>query len=175
METLNETLFENRCRYTRAILLEMSNRIRRPARIVMLVCVAVLLACAALYWFYLGDSLMTAVCAALAALFAAYEALVLRLSVRSTLQRYQELYHAPLESRTFFYDDYILNTNEQTKGELRLEYTQLTALLETKHLYLLRLRRQLVVPVDKDGFVGGERSAFERFIREKAVKAKIRL
>jgi hypothetical protein len=169
-----ETRFENRCRFSKENLLEMIWRIRKPATIYLLACSTVLLACSATLFFYLNDLPRGFAALFLALFFILYGLFLPRFSVNRQLKQHRELYHTEIVSDIAFYDDYYFSTSEQTKAETKTDYSQIKRVLRTKHLYLLRLSAQIVYLVDKNGFTKGNAADFESFIREKAVRAKIR-
>ncbi len=169
-----ESRFENSCRFSKENLLEMTKRIRKPSTIYLLVCSAVLLVCSAVLFFYLYDLTRGFAALFLALFFIFFSLFQPRLSVSRLLKQYRELYHAEIVSDVAFFDDYLFSTSEQTKGETKTDYTQIKRVMRTQHLYLLRLGAQVVYLVDRDGFTKGNAADFEAFIREKAIRAKIR-
>ena len=91
------------------------------------------------------------------------------------LKQYHELYHTEYITTTLFFEEYIVDFNEQTSGKTIIEYAQIMKLTQTKGLYLLMMRQNLVLLIDKNGFIKGDIAAFETFIINKAIKAKIKL
>lgn len=74
-----------------------------------------------------------------------------------------------------FYQEHMMDFNEQTNGKTIIEYAQIIKVTKTKGLYLLMMRQNLILLIDKNGFVKGDKTAFETFIIEKAINAKIKL
>lgn len=97
------------------------------------------------------------------------------LFARKNEKRLLLLYNEIPESATYFYDDYLLTTNEKTNGELKLDYDKIIKVKQSQNLYLLILKERLVVMVDKNRFEKGTCEEFEEFIKSKAVNAKIKL
>lgn len=169
-----EPQFENRCRFSKENLLEMTKRIRKPSTIYLLVCSAILFVCSAVLFFYLYDLTRGIAALFLALFFISYALFLPRFSVSRLQKQYRELYHAEIVSDIAFFDDYLFSTCEQTKGETKTDYTQIKRIMRTQHLYLLRLGAHVVYLVDRGGFSKGNAADFEAFIREKAVRARIR-
>jgi len=169
-----ESYFENKCRFSKANLLEMTKRIRKPSTINLFVCSAMLLVCSAVFFFYLYDLALGFAALFLALFFIFFSLLLPRVSVNRLQKQHRELYHAEIVSELAFYDDHLFSTSEQTKGEIKTDYTQIKRILRTQHLYLLQLGVQVVYLVDRNGFTKGNAADFEAFIREKATRAKIR-
>lgn len=85
-----------------------------------------------------------------------------------------ELFNEIPEGKTLFYEDHLMSVSTNN-AELKLEYTKIQKVKQSKNLYLLVLKRKLVVMVDKNRFEKGKCEEFEKFIAEKAVNAKIKL
>ncbi|HEX2937395.1 MAG TPA: YcxB family protein [Ruminiclostridium sp.] len=170
-----EPLIENKCKHSKANLLEMAKGSRSTVHII--ICIAIIIYC-----------IGTAICCILrncfpgilvsfllTAFFAFLYLFLPYKNVNKMIKRCYELYHAEVESNLCFFEDYILNVNKQTNGETKTDYNQIIKVSQTKNLYLMNLREQIVILVDKNGFVKGNKDDFKRLIKEKAVHAKIRL
>ena len=80
-----------------------------------------------------------------------------------------------LEGQTLFYDDCIVSTNSADNSEVKIDYGKIIKVMQSKNLYLLVMKQKLVIMVNKNGFEKGNCEDFEKFIRTKAVNAKIKL
>lgn len=169
-----EEILVNVCPFNKETLTELVKATRKPSRIVIAVCVVVLIALSAVNYFLLYDVFAAVMTLFFAVFFGVFEALVPRISVKKTLKRYDELYHAEVVSELHFTEDSIFSTSPQTKAESTLLYTQIKKVLRTKNLYIIRLGAQLALLVDKYGFTQGGCADFELLMRQKATKAKIK-
>ncbi|MEN6596040.1 MAG: YcxB family protein [Clostridiaceae bacterium] len=168
-----EPKFVNSCAHNKKNLVEMSKHTRRGARVLVIVCALFLLLIALFEYFVIYDFSMAFFSLFLGAFFFVYIQLLPRISARTTLKRYQVLYHADVVSELQFFEDHILMQSEQTKEHIELQYAQIKKVVRTKNLYLLQLSAQLVLLADKAGFQSGASClAFEGFLRQKAVRAR---
>ena len=168
-----EPVFVNFCSLNKKNLADMAKHTRRGARVIVNICAVLLLIVALLEYFVIYDFSMAFFSLFLGAFFFAYVQLLPRISARMTLKRYQVLYHAEVVSELQFFDDHILMQSEQSKEQIDIQYAQMKRVIRTKNLYLLQLGAQLVLLADKAGFQNGAScSAFEAFLREKAIRAR---
>ena len=170
-----EPLFQNKCKYSKTILLEMLKKTRKKLHIIICICILVYCFGAAIYCIYLNSIWGSGISFLLTAFFILLYLYLPYYNVNKMIRRYYELYHAEVETATYFFGDYILGINKQTNGETKTDDKQIIKIVKTKNLYLMLMKEQLVILVDKNGFVKGNKDEFEEFIKEKAVYAKIRL
>jgi len=170
-----DTLFENKCIYSKENLLEMVRKKRQKPFIVCSYTLIAYLGVNAVSHFFQQDFIKAVIllfsCVAFTCLylFSPY------ISVKKMLKRDNELYHTECSATILFFDDHFVGIHEPTSGQTITNYTHLIQVSQTKGLYLLSMRENLVWMVDKNGFIKGDRMAFETFIKEKAVHAKIKL
>ncbi len=88
-------------------------------------------------------------------------------------RRIQETYGTDrIEIRAAFFDDEVAFHNLASNAEMRLPYTSLKLLTETKDLFLIRTQQKQVVPLAKYGFSDVTIEGFRAFMDEKCPKAK---
>lgn len=63
-----------------------------------------------------------------------------------------------------FYEDTLETTT--SRSNLKIEYSKITKIIETKNLYLLFIEKQGII-ISKAGFIVGENYKFKSFITEK--------
>ena len=170
-----EPIYQNTCRYSKANRLEMAKRTTKVSYTV--ICMLVIVYCigSTIYFILMNDLLGSMCCFLLSVFFILFCIYLPYRNVNRVMRRSYSLYHSEVESDVCFFADYILVVNKQTSGQTKIDYTQIIKVTQTKNLYLLILKENLVVPIDKNGFVKGNRDDFERFIIGKAVNAKIKL
>ena len=164
--------FVNRCTFNKSNLLEMVKFNRRWLRILVYVCSAIILLSAAFEFILADDVTQGSLWLALGLFFLVYTLLLPRISAKTMLKRYDTLYHAQIVSELQFFEDRIATSSEQTHAQTTILYPQIKRVIRTKNLYLLQLSAQLVLLVDRAGFVSGSGEAFEPFIRQKATSAR---
>lgn len=170
-----ETLFENKCIYSKENLLELAKKTRPKIRDIVLFIMITFCTAYVIYSFIQYDYFGATIFLLLCAFVVGIEILLPYIEVNKALKRFQEIYHTEVETTILFYDDHMIGINEQTSGKTKTEYIQLIEVIQTKGLYLLRMKENINILVDKSGFIKGDRAAFEAFIKEKASKAKIRI
>ena len=90
-------------------------------------------------------------------------------------KQFLAIYDEIPESITNFYEDNLKTTTPANNAEITIDYDKIIKLKQTKNLYLIILKENLVVMVDKNGFEEGNCEDFEKFIVSKATKAKNKL
>ena len=90
-------------------------------------------------------------------------------------KQFLAIYDEIPESFVNFYEDNLKTTTPANNAEITIEYDKITKLKQTKNLYLIILKQNLVVMVDKNEFKKGNCEEFEKFIVSKATKAKNKL
>lgn len=170
-----EPKFVNRCAFSKENLLEMTKYTRRSTRLIVYVSACVLILSSLASFFLAHDVTQGLLWLGLGAFFFAYTLLLPHLSVKTMLKRYDALYHAEIVSELQFFEGSIITSSEQTHAQTNILYPQIKWVIRTKRLYLLQLSAQLVLLVDRAGFVTGSSEDFEPFIRGKATSAKFLL
>ncbi|MDD2993555.1 MAG: YcxB family protein [Pygmaiobacter sp.] len=92
-----------------------------------------------------------------------------------TYRRNQVMYQAQPRVEVDFFDDQLQAHNESSKAILQFTYDKIVRIKETKNLYLLLLPEQLVVMVQKRGFISGQPAEFVPFLKQKCPDAARRL
>ena len=96
-------------------------------------------------------------------------------SEKKRQKQFLALYNETPESITNFYEDNLKITTPANNAEITIDYDKIIKLKQTKNLYLIILKENLVVMVDKNGFEEGNCEDFEKFIVLKAINAKNKL
>ena len=86
-----------------------------------------------------------------------------------------EMYDTVPENVIMFYQEKIMTESLTNKAESTVEYSKIKKIKQSKNMYLLILNRDLVLMVNKNNFEKGSCEEFEKFIKEKAINAKIKL
>lgn len=171
-----EPIFINRFKHTKEMYIEVNNKyaVLNP-RISALVFLLAYSALAFIIYYYLYDLLAAIIVEALGIFFALYTPLRIHILAGKREKMFLELYEEIPVGETLFFDDHIFSVSETNKSELNLDYKKIRKVKQSKNFYLLILNRKLIVFVDKNNFEKGTCEEFEKFIKEKAVNAKIRL
>lgn len=64
--------------------------------------------------------------------------------------------------------------NLQSGVEIQVPYDKVVQVMETKHLFLIRIPEKRILLVDKSGFQRGNADDFRSFLKEKCTTAKFR-
>lgn len=84
------------------------------------------------------------------------------------INEYNSLHNAPEEDELFFYDDYLLSRDINTKSELKIEYDRIIKVKSTKKLYVFHIKdSQTKLITDKNMTAKGTDDNFEDFIKSK--------
>ena len=75
---------------------------------------------------------------------------------------------------TCFYENEIIGSTKQIKGAVKTYYTDVTTVIETANLYLLKIKSNSVVVAAKNGFIADNSEEFRGFLIEKCVNAKFK-
>lgn len=177
-----EANFENICEYTKTNIYEMHKnhksvfRIFLPAFFIFEGISVVVQVFDNTRLFDTSVRLLSIIAAVLLISLGVFLYLVIpRLETKKTLKRDNELYHTTVKTNIKFYSEYIIGLNCQTNGETKTEYSQIVKIKETNHLFLLYLRANLVILVDKNGFTKGNAEEFRQYISQSVPNAKMKL
>lgn len=170
-----EPLFTNKCTYTKEVFREALfgyNKRKSTVSIVVLSIVILLTIYQIIFYagtsdislalFLLGLSVLTYV------LFPIIQA---NLSYKRSI----EMHHELIKALTTFYEDHFVSTAQPSNATITVKYDQMKRVIATRQLYLIVIRWQLFYIIDKNGFDKINMLEFEKFLREKAPKAKFRL
>ena len=84
------------------------------------------------------------------------------------IREYNALHNATEEDELFFYDDYLLSRDINTKSELKIEYERIIKVKSTKHLYVFHIKdSKSKLITDKNMIAEGTNKSFEEFIKSK--------
>lgn len=84
------------------------------------------------------------------------------------IREYNALHNATEEDELFFYDDYLLSRDINTKSELKIEYDRIIKVKSTKKLYVFHIKdSQTKLITDKNMTAQGTDENFENFIKSK--------
>lgn len=90
-----------------------------------------------------------------------------------TAERCILLFHEVPVQTVRFFDDHLEPVSIMWKEELSFEYSQLIRVEKSKRLYVLYFNGKMMVILDKTKFENITLEEFERFIRERAINAKV--
>lgn len=171
-----EPLFINKFRHTKESYIEMNMKYSQFTRIFFgIIFFAALGVLSVFGYFILCDLLYTVVFAVLAVGFAFYPTVRIYLLARKREKVLLEMYGVIPENIIMFSDENIMATSLTNKAETKLEYSRIKRIKQSRNMYLLILSKGVVLMVDKMSFEKGNCEEFEKFIKEKAINAKIRL
>jgi len=170
-----ETLFENKCIFSKGNLLEMAKKSRSKSKdiiiyILFVFCMGLVILSSVQYK-YLEAGIYLIFCLIIVCLYL----FLPYMNVNKAMKQFKEIYHTEVETTVLFFDDYMVSINKQTAGEIKMDYLQIIKVKQTKGLYLLQMQQNINILVDKNGFTKGDREGFITFIKEKAGNAKIRI
>lgn len=168
-----EPLFTNKCSYTKEVILEAylsyNKRERRILTPIILICDFLGVAMSFIHFEFPLMMLLFI----LNILFFFFVFAIPRIIAHRIYKVHLEVLKEPIVGTTDYYDDKFVSIAYPTKAELNIQYSQLKRIISSNNLYLLVIRFQLFFIVDKNGFDKINMVEFEKFIEEKAPKAKI--
>ncbi len=170
-----ETLFENKCIYSKKNLLEMAKKTQKKQLVVVNIFVMIFFVLNAFSQILIHNSIGMGVFFLLCAGLISLTFFLPNITANNISKQYHELYHTEYQTMSLFYQEHMVDFNEHTNGKTIIEYAQIIKVAQTKGLYLLMMRQNLVLLIDKNRFIKGDKAAFEAFIKEKAIKAKVKL
>ena len=92
----------------------------------------------------------------------------------TTYEGNQEQYQCEPQNHIFFYGNKMKGRNLQSGVEIQVPYDKVVQVMETKHLFLIRIPEKRILLVDKSGFQRGNADDFRSFLKEKCTTAKFR-
>lgn len=173
-----EPLFINKLSHTKKIYIEMNKRYSGLSRtLISLLLFAVYFSLGLFMYFYFYEIISAVILIAISIALLCYPTARFYIIARKREKQFLELYDGVPECETYFFDDGIksVSATQNSSDELNLSYEKIINVKQSKNLYLLILSKKIVVIVDKNRFEKGTCEEFEKFIKEKAVNAKIRL
>ena len=172
-----EILFQNRCAYTRPVMLEMYRKAYSTGFVLLLMIFELVFILSALASFVGGKENYAS-----GFMMLIYFAVTVFLHVGlpwvragRAVKQAKAVFHGPVTVDVLFSEHELQSRNEVTGAESAVEYGQIVQVSQSKDLYFLKLKSRIFVLLDKKGFEKGSPEEFERFIRKKAENAKILL
>ncbi len=170
-----EPVFINKLKQTKEYYIEMNKK--HSAFTIRFLGAFFLIAYSALavYIYFTSYNIpLSVIVALIGILLSAYPHIRIYIIARNREKQFLELINEVPEGKILFFEDYLMNVGINN-AELKLEYSKIQKVKQSKNLYLLVLKKKLVVMVDKNRFEKGTCDEFEKFIKEKAINAKIKL
>ncbi|PKM40805.1 MAG: hypothetical protein CVV04_06375 [Firmicutes bacterium HGW-Firmicutes-9] len=170
-----EPLFTNTCAYSKKNLQEAMFALNKRKRILIsLFCLFSIAGCIYNYIIWYDYLFIIMAFGLLALLLFKYVYQIMN-KAKVIADRCILLYHeVPIQTVRFF-DDRLEPVSIMSKEELSFEYTQIIRVEKSKRLYVLFFNGKVMIILDKSKFDNITLEEFERFIREKAVNAKVLL
>lgn len=168
-----ETIFENKIIITKEIISEYAQKnfkvFGKKYRmfVLLMVIISVISALAALIIDRLIGVSAFFLLFAVFFLFMFHKGYVIKLN--DTYRNLKGLHGEMPENKIKFYEDKFETTT--TNSNLKIEYSKITKIAETRNLYLLFIEKQGVI-ISKTGFTVGESNKFKSFILEKCKNVK---
>ena len=170
-----EPLFTNTCAYSKENLQEaMFALYKRKKFLMSLFCLFCIGGCLYYYFIWYDYLFVLMAFALLAVLIYKYVYQIVS-KAKLTASRCILLYHEIPVQTVRFFDNRLEPVSIMSKEELSFEYTQLIRVEKSRHLYVLYFNGKMMVILDKSNFENISLEEFERFIKEKAVNAKVLL
>lgn len=171
-----EPIFINKLKHSREIFVEINKAYSKVSRLIIsLLILAVYLALALFFYFYYYEIISSILLGIIGIALSFYPTARFYIFARRREKQLIELYDTVPECETMFYDEHLFSVGITSKEEINIKYTKIKKIKQSKNLYLLILGNKMVIMVDKKRFEKGTCEEFEKFIKEKAVNAKIRL
>lgn len=171
-----EAIFINNFKQTKENYIEMNKKHSAFSIYFLGALIFIIYLSLALIYYYISyDIIISLVLALIGVLFPIYPRIRINIIARKREKIFIELYEKTPEGQTLFFDDHIFSFSETDKAEINIDYKKIKKIKQSKNLYLLILGNKVVIMVDKNRFQKGTCEEFEKFIKEKAVNAKIKL
>lgn len=171
-----ETVFINKYSHTKESYIEMNKKYSEFPRILFGILFFICFLALSLFGLFVLENIAyTIVTAIMGIIFAFYPLIRIYILANKREKQLLELFGTIPEAETLFFDDHIEGISLTNKAELKLSYEKIKKIKQSKNMYLLILNKNLVVMVNKNGFIKGTCEEFEEFIKSKAVNAKIKL
>lgn len=171
-----EAVFINKFKHTKESYVEMNMKYSEFLRVFFgIVFFLAFLFLSLFGYFVLYDLVYTVVFAIIGIAFTLYPTVRIYLLARKREKILLEMYGVIPENEIMFYEENIMTTSLTNKAESKLDYSKIKKIKQSKNMYLLILSQGVVLMVKKDGFEKGSCIEFEKFIKEKATNAKIKL
>ena len=93
------------------------------------------------------------------------------ITAKRTYNQNAQTFDGELQTRIFFYDASIVGKNLKSSGVVNTTYDKISEVIETEHLFIINIEKDLSILVDKSGFLSDNQDNFPAFIKEKCVNA----
>lgn len=163
---MNEVLFEAQIKYTQAACTESCKKIYAPIRAVYLI----LFIITVLYmsWSVIRNGVLVLLPILLLSIAVVIFLFFMPMLLAGRMLRRQQLINnapEPIES-IWFYQDYF-EAQAENGGVSKFSYPNIGRILETKHLFILKIKPNLVQLIDQATFSQGTASEFKDFLCHK--------
>lgn len=170
-----DALFISKFKHTKSLYIEMNNGISTVFPKLFWI-LSILYTAIAIFIFTYYRQITPAIIIFIFAIFMGIYPFIKNHVIENKRQKqFLAIYDEIPESFVNFYEDNLKTTTPANNAEITIEYDKITKLKQTKNLYLIILKQNLVVMVDKNEFKKGNCEEFEKFIVSKATKAKNKL
>ena len=170
-----EPLFTNSCLLTKEVYQEAFSSIRKFKKLIF----AILLFCLTVFLIFEAIRLEDWTFYLYAFVFVSYPIYALfiapLINAKMIYNRGFEINHEPTSHVTLFFDDHILLKSTPSKAEASLQYEQLIRVEASRQLYILTIKKNMLLILDKSKFDKINLIEFELFLHQKAPKAKFLL
>ena len=168
-----EPLFTNTCAYSKENLQEAMFALYKRKKILLsLFCLFCITGCLYYYFIYYDYLFVIMAFALFAVLIYKYVYQIIS-RAKLTASRCLVIYHEVPVQTTRFFDDRVEPIAVMLKEDLSLDYKQIMRVEKSKRLYVLYFNGKMMIILDKSKFENISSDAFERFILERAVNAKV--
>ena len=172
-----KALYVNECIYTKATLLEMIWKIRPTWFSVLMIVFEALFVLTIIVFFLAGpDTYASGIqLILLLAVMLFLQFGVPFLQATRTEKQAIALYHSPSQVETSFYEEQVVSDNKNSGAKATVTYAQIVKVYQSKNLYLLKIKPQMYILLEKNHFLVGNADTFETFLRTKMSGAKVKL
>ncbi len=170
-----EPLFTNKCIYTKDVFRESQLNYNKRQKAISIVINCLLVLIMIIETVIHPDTEIIFLALFLTVMSVLFYFVVPVLAAGLSYKRSLELYHEELVSTSEFFDDHFVSTSRPSNAVITIRYDQFKRIVATKQLYLLIVRFHLFYAIDKNGFDKINMLEFEKFLRDKAPKAKFHL
>ena len=167
-----EPIFSNACKYTMDVLVESTATSQPKWYKYYCYIFAGIFIILAVFGFTNGSILKGLLFAAFSAVLIFFFKTRQTSNAQAIYKKNMEKYGQETETRIFFYEDSIVGKNLQSDKAVTTTYDQLGLITETEHLYILKMTINVVILVDKNGFISDNGADFIPFLLSKCPDVK---
>lgn len=170
-----EPIFSNSCAFSREILEELNKKMMSVGFKIYCISFIIIFAVLSTISFIMKQNAIGVIFAVCFILIFATLLAKPKMMAKRLYLNYNKLYECEVETRTFFYDEIIIGKNLQTNQSVKASYSDITSIEESKHLYIIKLYKNIALTLSKNGFISDNSSDFIKFFTKKCPQAKIKL